>query len=193
MKIEHSNIVTAFDEQTIGAKVYNKLVFNALLAQSIEQHDFSKDRTPGQAVLDLSSFRLATNCVSGGIGRKTNNPDDYVIRVYRGGPKMFLKRNLSAPIEFLKAVVYTREAYLIDPDVLAEPKELARIEASNATHVLVAVLAGAVESFVSPYRFVANLAGGNLDYAPGKMSHLDLVELAVKVKSFSDEWSVVAD
>lgn len=152
-----------------------------------------RTETSQELLLEECKKTARKNGIAGGIGRKTKNPDDYVVRTYRGSPKMFLKREHAAPIEFLKAVVYTREAYLQDPDVLAEPDEQNRIKASPATHVLVAVLAGAVESFVSPYRFIANLAGGNLDYAADKMSHADLVELAQKVKAFSDEWSVVAD
>jgi len=194
IQVVSSNIVTAFDEKTVGSKVTNLETFHFLLKKAIEQHDFTLDKTPGQAVLDLTSISpmaLVRACVSGGIGRKSDNPADYVVRTYRGLPHMFLRRPFAEPVEFLRAVVYTRDAYLNDPDVLTDPGEAKRVQETDCTHVLVAVLAGVVESPVSPFRFVANLAGGNRDYE--KMSREELVALAVKIKEYGETWATVAD
>lgn len=189
-RIANSNIVTAFEAKTIGAKVLDAARFHEALSQAILAHDFSKDRTPGQAILDIAGDSL----VSGGIGRRTQNPDDYICRRYREQVHMFLKREHAAPVKSLRAVVYTVEAYLLDPDVVNDPPEAERfIKSHHTTHVLVAVLASPVESFVSPYRFVANLAGGNRDYAEGRKTYSELVALAAKVKAFDDTWAVVAD
>jgi hypothetical protein len=204
IKIANSDIVTAFDDMTIGAKVADDVMFRGLLVNAIGKHDFSKDLTPGQAVLNLFAdlpaglapdwMEHAKKCVLSGIGRKTLNANDYVCRFYRGQVHMFLKRQHAAEMTSLKAVVYTRDAYINDPDVVADKAETERMSRMHAaTHVLVAILASPVESFVSPYRFVANLAGGNLDYAEGKKTYAQLVELAKKVKEFDDSWAVVAD
>jgi len=206
--VANSNIVSAFDAKTIGAKVTNAGIFNALLIEAIERHDFRSGKTPGQAVIpveihDAGGVVFAGSAamnyvlgdfVSGGVGRRTKNPNDYVAREHRGQVHLYLKREFAAAVESVRAVVYTKEAYLNDPDIFEDPNEFKRIYSLPATtHVLVAVLASAVESFVSPYRFVANLAGGNLDYAEGKMTYAELVELARKVKAFDDDWAVVAD
>jgi hypothetical protein len=191
MKISHSNIVSAFSPSAIGAKVVDAGAFNLLLEEAISGHDFSTGSTPGQAVIEL---RGDFSCVSSGDGRRSADPGDYVCRLYRGRVQMFLRRSLASPVASLRAVVYTKEGYLRDPDVVAEPPEAERILRENPTHVLVAVLAtSAPSSFVSPYRFVANLAGGNLDYQEGRKTYADLVELARNVKQFDDEWAVVAD
>jgi hypothetical protein len=194
IQIVNSNIVTAFDEKTVGSKVTDMQTFHFMLKKAIEQHDFTLDKTPGQAVLDLTNIvpmTVVRGCVSGGLGHKSDEPADYVVRTYRGMPHMFLRRTAAEPVEFLRVVVYTRDAYLNDPDVLAEPAEAKRIQDTDCTHVLVAVLAGAVESFVSPFRFVANLAGGNRDYE--KMTKDELVVLAGRIKEFGETWATVAD
>jgi len=108
--------------------------------------------------------------VSAGDGPKSNDPEDYVIRSYREGPKMFLKRHCAGPVLSLAAIVYTREAYFADPDVTeAEAERIREYEeqiGGEVTHLLVAVLASSNPggSSVSPYRFTHNLAGGNNEY-----------------------------
>lgn len=209
----HSNIVTAYDDSAIGAKVLDRSTFDIILKTAISVHDFSEGPTPGQAVIDLMDIAVSLEqasalkeSVSGGCGRKTKDPSDYVLRPYREGIHMFLRRELAEPVNFVRAVVYTVEGYLNDPDVKADPDETRRIITAGewypidddgsfpkSTHVLVAVLAGAIPSFVSPYRFVANLAGGNLDYAANKKTHADLVLLAKQVKEYDDNWATVAD
>jgi hypothetical protein len=208
MRVINSNIVTAFDDQTIGAKVVGKAAFNTLLNEAVAAHDFSTGPVPGQAVIDLLTPRskffqehphVARECVLSGNGRKTRNPDDYVCRLYRGEVHMFLKRHRASRLHSLRAVVDTVEAYLRDPDVLNDWEEIEKITLASkslfepVTHVLVAILAGEAEGFVSPYRFVANLAGGNLEYAEGTKSYADLVYLAQQVKNYDDEWATVAD
>lgn len=221
MHIVQSNIVTAFDKKTIGAKVINPKLFWSLLGYAVQAHNFDLDKTPGQTVLNFDEDpETLIRFVASGIAKKTPHPEDYVCRMYRGQPHLFLKRNrpsqkryeveqafkkrinnvsklkrvrIKDPVNFLRAVVYTKDGYLNDPDVIADQHEMKRIERLAPSHVLVAVLAGEVESFVSPYRFVANLAGGNHDYAEGKMAYADLVKLAQSVKNFDDEWAVVAD
>jgi hypothetical protein len=207
ISVHHSDIVTAFNDHTIGAKVRCRPVFDILLNDAITAHDFTKGVVPGQAVLNLwtdaSEFfvkypAVARACVSSGMGRRTLNPEDYVCRRYREQVHLFLKRSrASSFVHSLRAVVYTINAYLNDPDVqdTEEGIQLADCHTwyNPPTHVLVAVLAGEVDGFVSPYRFVANLAGGNHEYAEGKKSYADLVNLAKDVKAHDDQWATVAD
>ena len=96
--------------------------------------------------------------VSAGVGPQSTNPTDYVCRLHRGHVGAYLKREHAAPITGCAVVVYTREAYLANPEITA--MEAYRI--GDATHVLVAVLAFAgPEAPLTPHRLVANLAGGN--------------------------------
>lgn len=91
-------------------------------------------------------------------------------------------------------VVYTREAYLADPDLQQpeEAEERARIEASDATHVIVAVLAFAgPKSPLPPNTFLHNLAGGNHEALSWTAD--EIRSTAQQVKAYWNEWCVVAD
>jgi hypothetical protein len=169
-KIVVSDICTAFAKQTIGSKVLFEETFMGYLEQVVLSHDGSNDRVPGQHFIVLPE--KMHELVSAGDGLKSDNPDDYVVRHHREGPKMFLKRHLAGEVKFLAAVVYTWDAYLEDPDVTA--KEIDRILTQHhdpkPTHVLVAVIASSGPSApVTPFRFVHNLAGGNNEYLPPKL------------------------
>ncbi len=99
--------------------------------------------------------------MSAGDGLKSDNPDDYIVRNHREGPKMFL-REKAGKTNFLAVVVYTREAYIADPDMTEE--ELKVLD-PWATYFVVAVIASSGPSApVTPGRFVANLCGGNNEY-----------------------------
>ena len=200
---------TAFDYKTIGSKVERKEEFLAALEKALEAHDVSKNRVPGQhfVVMPESVFGL----VSAGDGLASADTNDYVIRVHREGPKMFLRREKAGDVRFCAVVVYTREAYLNDPDVTAE--KAAELD-PDATHVIVAVIASSGPAApVTPFRFVHNLAGGNNEYKrpeepedagmdAGKVwgyvsaleSHIDwLNSKAKEVKEYWTKYVVVAD
>jgi hypothetical protein len=151
-----SNICTAFQSQTVGSKVLNTQVFLEDLRSALQSYNPSKDREPGQHfVLMPDSFHT----VSAGDGLKSDNTEDYIVRTHREGPKMFLKRHCAGSVKFLACVVYTREAYLKDPDYDGSE------DLGDATHIIVAVIASSGPNApVTPFRFVHNLAGGNLEY-----------------------------
>lgn len=114
------------------------------------------------------------------------------MRVHRGQPSLFLRREFAAPVEGLACVVYTRAAYLADPDTRNEPEETARIEASDCTHVIIAVLAFAgPRAPLTPYRLVHNLAGGNNEV--GAWTKEDILTRAKESLDYWNEWCVVAD
>ncbi len=201
LKIGVANICTAFKYTTIGSKVTDVNGFIEVLVPAIQNHDTSKDRAPGQHFIVLPGGR---EYVSAGDGLKSDNPDDYIVRTHREGPKMFLKREKAGETKFLAVVVYTREAYIADPDLTAD--DLATLD-PWATHFIVAVIASSGPSApVTPGRFVANLAGGNNEYRrpvmpqrtddiiDGLMGHIDWLENKAKeIKEYWNKYSVVAD
>jgi hypothetical protein len=189
MKIEFSNIMTAFDPPAIGTRVTHLKEFLDALDEAVVKHDFAADRIPGQGFILMPE---AVPFVSAGVGPRTLDPEDYVCRCHRGVVSAYLRRQRAAKVEGCAVVVYTKAAYLVDPDVLAEPAELARIEQSDADYVLVAILAFAGPKTVLPlYRFVANLAGGNLEALAWTAD--EIRAKAKEVVECENAWCTVAD
>lgn len=186
-----SYIWQAEDEVVIGSKVGNSPAFRSALTEAIASHDTSKDRAEGQHFIVLSPEAIEASDITCGVGRKTSNINDYVMREWRGDVQTFLKRQHALPVAFCAVIVYTKDAYLADPHMSDEVR--AEVEASDATHYLVALLANAegVPNARSPYRLVDSLAGGNNEFAD--ISIEDVKAMAVESKAYADAWSVVAD
>jgi hypothetical protein len=190
VKFLPANIVTAFLAQTIGTKVVDVDGFIAALAAAVQTHDFAADRVPGQGFLPLSADAFAT--VSCGVGKRTENASDYVVRTHRGRVNAYLKRSGAAAVESLAVVVYTKAAYLADPDVVGEADEVSRVNGSDAEYIIVAILAGAgPKPPLTPYRFVANLAGGNREAQEWTAD--EVRKKAIEIIEYDDVWTVVAD
>lgn len=181
-----ASICSARSSEAIGSRVTHDHGFTKAAVAAIEAYDFSKAREPGQGFIFCPE---AVPFVSAGVGRRSKNPEDYVLRERRGVVSAYLKRALAAPATGCALIVYIMEAYLRDPDVT--PEEASRVE--DATHVLVAVLAfaGPKDPPLSPYRFVWNLAGGNREAALWSAE-----EIRAKAKAcidYDNEWVAVAD
>jgi len=199
MKIGYANILQAFNPKCVGSKVTNREFFLASVKQAVEGFDFDAQRTPGQGYLPLS--KAATHYVSAGVGRKTltddmgkaDRPvDHFVLRSWRGQVKAFLKREFAAKVDSVAVVVYTRAAYMCDPDVQADEDEKVRVNHEELSHVIVAVLASAgPKSPLSPGRLVSNLAGGNKDALTWTAD--EIRAKAVESSAYASEWGVVAD
>ena len=160
MKIGTSDIVEAFDR--VGTRVLDKVKFMALLEQAVAAHDASKDQQPGQHFVRLPASAL--EFVSAGIGKHTGKPEDYVVRMWRGEVDLFLKREFAEPATGVACVVYTRDAYLKDPEV-DKFRFAQAFPTEDTTHCIVAVLAFAgPKPPVGPARFVSNFAGANNEY-----------------------------
>jgi len=189
-RIANANILTAFNPQTVGSKVVDPQGFTAEIVRAVEAFDFDAQTTPGQGFLPLPESALAY--VSAGVGRHVDDPNAYVLRSWRGSVGAYLKREHAAPVESVAVVVYTRAAYLADPDVSGDASEVARIESENPTHVLVAVLASAgPRAPLSPGRLVSNLAGGNRDALAWDA---DTIRAKARESAeYSNAWGVVAD
>lgn len=214
MKILLSNILSCFSEAAIGTRVVAPEKFMDILMEAVSKHDPETDRSPGQHFIVLPSEVHET--VSAGVGlREGKQVEDFVVRDYLGDVNLYLKREHAVPVAGCNAIVYTREAYLNDPEVKEDAEEVARIEADpEGTHVLVAVLASGPEaSERSPFRFVAALGGENNDYnfvvnpggglGNGEVRAKVDVDWVKKVAKLRDEakavidhdrkWAVVAD
>ena len=189
LKLLLANIVTCLDEGAIGTRVTNVRAFFDVAEAAIAAFDFEGQRVPGQGFLmcpELAPY------LSAGVGKRSADPEHYVCRVHRGRVDAYLKRQFAAPCEGAALIVYTREAYLADPDVQKDEVEKARIEATEAIHVLVAVLGFAgPKAPLSPYRLAHNIAGGNNEALAWTVE--EIVQQAKDSLSYDAEWSVVAD
>lgn len=183
-----ADIVTAFDELTIGTKVLHRNAFLTTVKDAVAIHDFNAERVPGQAVIELPE--KACHYVSAGVGQRTKDPSDYVARLYRNRVQLYLKRGKAAQCDNVRVVVYTLDAYLNDPDV--DLTEADRISENNCTHVLIAVLGSAgPKSPLSPGIFVHNLAGGN--HEAMSWSAEEIRQKAGEIESYNSGWCTVAD
>jgi hypothetical protein len=190
MTILTSNICSAFTPNAIGTRVVDGDAFLNALETAVASYDASVDRVPGQHFVPMPEDTYCT--VSTGVGKRSPDPQDYVIRVHRGQANLYLKREKAAPVETLAAIVYTREAYLNDPDVQRDAAEQERVSNSDASHVLVAVLASAgPKSPLTPDRFVKNLAGANCEALTWSTDEIH--EKAMEIAAYYDAWHVVAD
>lgn len=189
MRLVASSVCKAFDLSTVGTRANNGCEWTLLdlVGEAVAKHDASKDRAPGQHFVMLPESALSL--VTSGVGRRTEDPEDYVVRPWRGRCETFLRREKAEPATGVACVVYTREAYGADPDVTAE--EQARL--GDATHVVVAVLAfaGPGGSPPAPWTFVRNLAGANNEEKD--LTADEIREKARAVAEYHAEWCVVAD
>jgi hypothetical protein len=189
MKIANANILTAYKAETIGTKITDRAGFREALSVAVASTDFGAQRVPGQAFIMLPETARGT--VTAGCGRRTLDPIDYIARVHRGEVGLYLRRERAAKVEGLAVVVYTRDAYLADPDVAGDTLERARID-STVTHVLVAVLAFAGPKSPLPKgTFIHNLAGGNKEAA--LYSADEIRAMATAIDAYWSDWCIVAD
>jgi len=192
MKFAFANILTAMDDRTIGSKVGNPRGFLQALETAVENHDTSRDRAPGQHFVVMPMDAVAAGEVTCGIGHRTENPDDFVLRNHRGNVSAFLRREHALPVTFLASIVYTREAYMEDPDV-ADSEGVTIAE--EATHVIVAVLASA-DGVPNPlprgtYRLAHCLAGGNKEAEAWSLE--EVKQMCADSVAYEDKFCVVAD
>lgn len=189
MKIGFSNIVSAFQsEGVIGSRVEDPAAFLDVLSKAVMDYDFTQGKVPGQGFVHLGD--RVNSFVSAGVGKRVDDPSAYVVQTHRGRCTAYLKRTYAEKVTGCACIVYTMDAYKGDPEVSAE--EVASLEATEATHVLVAVLAFAgPESPLSPFRFTSNLAGGNKE---AQVWTADEIRAKAKeIYDYDTEWCAVAD
>lgn len=191
IKTSISNICTAFEKFAIGSKVNESYFFNKetvynIIKKSIELHDPSNDRAPGQ------HFIICPELIpyfSAGDGPKLKDPNAYHVLMHRDQVGLYLKREFAGETNSCALIVDTLEAYLNDPEV--EEKEADRIKSERATHVILAVLASSgPPSPLTPWRFVSNLAGGNNEALIWTAD--EIRNKAKEIKEYWSNYSVVA-
>lgn len=165
-KFHVSDICSAFQYKTIGTKVDRAAGFEEALKEALEHYQMPQS---GQGFIALPS---AIEFVSCGVAKLSDcvGPEDFVIRRHRDKWSLFAKRHLAAETESLHVVLYTKDAYLADPDV--NPREKNLLEGTKKiTHIIVAVIAGAgPKPPLPPNTLLHNIAGGNNEFKP--KSHL---------------------
>ena len=189
MTITTASSCSAFPSSnaTIGSRVTNAEGFTDAALAAIAAHDFTTGKVVGQG---FSMCPDAVPFVSAGVGRRSTDASHYNCREHRGVVTAFLKREYAADVTGVALVVYTRDAYMQDPDVTME--ECVRVDLTGATHVLVAVLAFAgPDSPLPPYRLVWNLAGGNREAAVWTAD--EIRAKATAAIEYDNQWVTVAD
>ena len=193
VKFDIYSELTAFEGNAIGTKVGKPDAFFEALATAVENHDTGNDRAPGQHFIVLPLEVVESAQVGAGIGKRTENPDDFVLRCYRDRVAAYLKREAALPVSFLACVVYTTEAFLDDPDVVNKGIT-AEILEDGTTHVVVAVIAnseGVNDAPYTPLRACSNIGGGNKE---AKTWTLEKTRKVCRSSAeFAKTFSVVAD
>lgn len=193
IRFEIADIVTAFQKDgVIGARVVDCDRFMEGVRAAVARHEAKADqRMSGEYFLPLRRDLFDT--VTCGVGERSKNEDDYVVRIDQGQARAFLKRDFAAGVVGgLACVVYTRQAYLSNPEMEHKPEEATRISASDCTHVIVAVLARPNEEFPLPiWTLVHSLAGGN-ERAQFWLVNM-IREKARKSWEYWSKWVMVAD
>jgi len=201
IQIMLSNIVTAFETGTTGTKVLDHEAFETEMFRLVEEHEFPREDNPEAHLVKGQAFIPAPTLVgmvsSGDCSLEfCQSTDDFVVRKHRGEFQMFARRSPRLPPPgFCALIVYTIDAYIRDPDVIGDPAEAERAMLARdqgISHVLVAVLGSSgPKPQLSPYRLVANMAGGNLKHLQADADTLR--KEAAEVLSYADSWITVAD
>ena len=172
----------------MGSQVQNREIFLAAVSSAIETHDTTNDDAPGQHIIQMDPAVIDAAGVTCGVGRRTSSTEAYHLVNWRGQVGAYLKREHAALPGTLKVVVYSREAWKVDPDVIKMG-----LPPFDEDYSIVAVLAdpeGVTSSFSST-RLVANLAGGNK--AVKNWTKDDIIQRAKDTKDYELHWSVVCD
>jgi len=175
-----------FDATGIGTFVTNPISLKAHIQSALDTYEFPEN---GQGFMHLPEE--AFKCVVPGVARRTNNLKDYVLRSHRGQVSEYLNRDkVELPkLGGLAIIVYTEEAFLADKQVSDEAKQA--FTSGGYTHAWITTLAMAgPRAPVGAWRFVANLAGGNLAYS--MKTAIDLHEEAKAIEAYWSEWCTVA-
>jgi hypothetical protein len=192
IKFSVASICTAFESKTIGTKVLDKDAFLAALGAAVEKYEMPES---GHAFVAVDAVGL----VSCGVARDPAGftETDVVAREHRGHWAVYARRDKASKADSVACVVFTREAYLADPDVQESLAE-------GITHVIVAVLAFAGPKSPLPiWTLVHNIAGGNAEFVPAGLDERDptrnlnllykIIGMARESENYWSEWMVVAD
>lgn len=181
----HSIAQDQVDGIAVGTVVRSALL--GIIEEAIASFSFPAN---GQGFVGLPD--AAKSFVTAGVGRRSKNPKDYVVREHRGEVGLYLRRDSVPRADLVPdgvaAIVYTAEAFMADPQTSDEEK--AAFVSAGYTHCLVTVLAfKGPKPPVGPDRFVFNLAGGNARYAT--LTGDEIRAEAKEVAEYFTTWCVV--
>lgn len=159
--IGFSNICTAFRNRAIGTKVMDHEAFMQILRQRIQTFDWSQCKVPGQAFISMDEAIPFVSC--GNRPSKDLTESHLVGRIHRRKPGVYAVRHAYGhpKATSVSVVLYTKDAYNTDPDVVKEGDK------TTCDYVVVAVLSSCNgQQPYPPSVFVHNLAGGNKAFWP---------------------------
>lgn len=191
-KIALANNVPAFSHSCVGARVLDPTRFAACVENVIATGDFQFEGGLGWVNMPAAAFPL----VSGGTGKRTEDPDDYLLRAQNGRVDVYLKRKRADPVIKLDAIVRGREQHLARMRAEAQQQEVERILVSPATHFLIGVFATTTHSplyRVSTRGFLDLLIQPDDDIVPARATLREIRQAAWKVHENEQRWAWVAD
>lgn len=119
----------------VGQKVLSREAFLAIMTQHIvhvlPSTQFDEE---GFGVIQLPVDVLPL--VSSGVGCRSEDPDDYVIRKHQGRVGLYLKRRLALPVERCTAHMFTKTDYLVNWLERGEEAPLSQEDLEGVTHVV---------------------------------------------------------
>lgn len=131
----------------------------------------------------------ACESVSCGFGRKSSNPEDYVLRFHQGTVTAFLKRDLVLKTTQAKVLVCTREAYM-DCKGFAGPSDWQ----PEVDYVIVGLVASSGGGyFRSADRLISNLVETKGSPADANLTLEAFRSTAREVVAFNAHYAVVSD
>lgn len=180
----------------IGAKVLNPSDFKAAVTARVP--GFLENTEPdedGEWSVELKADVLPL--LSSGVGRRSKDPEHYVVRKLHGRVGLYLKREFAMAPERCEVSVVTKEQYIKEYREFEEQGGLTDAELEDVTHVVyyVRIHAGPnTERQTDPRNFVTRLAraAGDGDNQ-AKFSVTGLCNEAWNIDNYWRTFSEVAD
>lgn len=180
----------------IGAKVLNPSDFKAIVAARVP--GFLENTEPdedGEWSIELKADVLPL--LSSGMGRRSKDPEHYVVRKLHGRVGLYLKREFALTPERCDVGVVTKERYISEYREFEEQGGLTDAQLENVTHVVLSVRIHAGPDTVrttKPHDFIAKLSHAVGE--PGKQEKLSVTGLCNEAWNIDNYWrtfSEVAD
>lgn len=150
----------------VGTHIKNSSVFQQFLTGATDNAtDLGKFDKLGTLRIDTPP-ELLKHLVCGSAPRSLLTKENVIVRTYRGEPSLYLDRSkieVPEPVSSF-SIIYNMSAVEADPQV--EEATVDHMKKNGYTHMWVTTRADAVEyrAPLAPYRFAANMAGGNAAY-----------------------------
>lgn len=173
----------------IGAKVLNPSDFKAIVAARVPGFlENTKPDEDGEWSIDLKADVLPL--LSSGMGRRSNDLEDYVVRKFRGRVGLYLKREFAMAPRRCEVGVVTKETYVTEHRYHMQQDGLTDAELENVTHVVVSVriFAGpdTARTPTKPHSFIAKLS--NAVGKPDKQDALSVIDLCNEAWNIDNYW-----